>query len=104
MSQKSVTLSELVRDAVSDLNQTPPVNRFAVIAGVLRRIEASGKALRLQCIEKMNKYLNKIISVTEMYYVLCLIDYIVCNVPSFHRQILDIDFIGYFETIGEFKV
>ncbi|KAL7716432.1 VHS domain-containing protein [Entamoeba marina] len=103
MSKKTIQLSELVQQATSDLNPNPPIQRFALIANVVNKIEASGRTLRLQIIGKMKQYISKVISSKEMYYVLCMTDYLVCNAQKFRKQVLDIDFIALLEVIGEFK-
>ncbi|ELP87262.1 hypothetical protein EIN_094990 [Entamoeba invadens IP1] len=103
MSKKSVPLSEIVQQAVSDLNPSPPVQRFQVLANLTLKVEASCKPLRSQMIEKMKKYIDKNISDKEMFYVFCLCDHLVVNSHTFRKQVLDIDFIMLLETIGQFK-
>ncbi|BFU23189.1 hypothetical protein KM1_208810 [Entamoeba histolytica HM-3:IMSS] len=103
MSNKSIPLSQLIGEAVSDLNPTPAISRFEIISNIIKKIERAGTSLRLQTIIKMKYYLKKQISEKEMYYTFCLVDYVLCNSPSFRRQVTDIDFIAYIEVIGEFK-
>lgn len=103
MTQKSVPLSVLIEEAISEANPEPNIQKFTVISNIIQKLEKAGIALRKQCINKMKSYLNKIITEKEMYYMFCLIDHVVHNTPSFRKQVLDIDFIAYIECVGNFK-
>ena len=103
MSQKSIPLSLLIEEAISEGNPEPNIPKYKVIANIIQKMEKAGIALRKQAINKMRSFLNKLLVEKEMYYMFCLIDYVVCNTPCFRKQVLDIDFIAYIECVGHFK-
>ncbi|ELP86410.1 hypothetical protein EIN_030910 [Entamoeba invadens IP1] len=100
--KQTVPLSQLVDHATNQIHPQPSVKSFATLSKIASTIPNAQIALRVQLISKMKAYCNGFLPKKEMYYCLCLMDYLVENCPEFRKQVLHEDFIALFERSADF--
>ena len=96
---KTVPLSQIVDHAVNETHPSPNIKAFKTVNRVINALPSAQVALRVQMIAKMKAYKNKLLSLKEMYYALCLIDYCSVHCAAFRSQVMVFDFIELFEKL-----
>ena len=104
MSKKTIQLSVIFDQTVSEMHTSPCTKGFETIRNIVHSIQNARIALRVQMVNKMKAYYNRVLSVREMYYCLCLFDYLVKHEACIRQQVLEPEFIKYFECIFSFGV
>ncbi|ELP83461.1 hypothetical protein EIN_375960 [Entamoeba invadens IP1] len=102
MSQKkTVPLSQIVDYATNEMQPSPNLKTFATLSGIVKSIPDAKMALRIQIVNKMKSYCNGFLHKKEMYYTLCLTDYLVKQAKDFRPQVVNSDFLQLFERAAE---
>ena len=99
-----ILLSTLVEGIINEKVSPPQEQGMMKVCVIVQRVDGAAKALRIQMVDKLKKYLKNYISRTEAFNCLCLIDYVVNNLQLFRNQIADIDFIAVFEVLANKKL
>ncbi|BFU24473.1 hypothetical protein EHI8A_003390 [Entamoeba histolytica HM-1:IMSS-B] len=101
--KQTVPLSQIVDHATNEIHPSPSIKAYATLAKIAATIPSAQVALRVQLITKMKAYCNGFLPKKEMYYCLCLVDYLVLNCPQFRPQVLNPDFVTLFERSADFE-
>ncbi|KAL7713451.1 VHS domain-containing protein [Entamoeba marina] len=102
MSKRTMQLSQIVDAAVNENHPSPNIKQFETISKIIDKIDAAVEALRNQLIGKMRAYINKFISKRELFYCLCLSDYLVQHQTKFRIVVTHPDYLKMFEKIADF--
>ena len=98
----NIQLSKLLDNAVGDYNPTPNLKQFSKIAHVVKKQEQTGPVLRLQLLTKLKSHPFRFIPSLEIYYCLCLMEYLVVKVKGFDVYIKDQEFVKALEKMAQF--
>ena len=101
--KQTVQLSQLLDHAVNEVHASPCIKGYKTLSKIVQTIPTAQGALRIQLIAKMRAYCNKFLDKKEMYYCLCLTDYLVVHNPEFRPQVMNSEFIQLFEKVGDFE-
>ncbi|EDR25657.1 hypothetical protein EDI_115550 [Entamoeba dispar SAW760] len=102
MKKRSIPLSTLLDNAVGDYNPTPNIKLYIKIAHVLRKQEQTCPVLRLQLLNKLKSHPFRFIASLEVYYCLCLMEFLVVKVKGFDVFIKDKEFVKALEKMAQF--
>ncbi|KAL7717530.1 Uncharacterized protein QTN25_004933 [Entamoeba marina] len=103
MKKRSVPLSTMLDNAVGDHNPSPNIKGFCKIAHVLKKQESATSVLRLQLYNKLKSHPVRFIASLEMYYCLCLMEYLTIKISNFHVYVKDKDFVRAIEKMAQLE-
>ncbi|EKE37466.1 hypothetical protein ENUP19_0061G0065 [Entamoeba nuttalli] len=99
--KKTVPLSQIVDYATNEVNPSPNIKSFSTLAKIVRTLPDAKIAIRIQLTNKIKSYCNGFLPKKEMYYCLCLADFLVKQCPEFRPQMMNSDFMVLFERASE---
>ncbi|KAL7717682.1 VHS domain-containing protein [Entamoeba marina] len=100
--KRSVQLSQVFDHAVNEVHPSPYIKGYETLQKIVHSVPQAGSVLKTQLINKMKAYHNHFLPNKEMYYCLCLVDHLVKREAVFRQQVLNPEFMKWFETISEF--
>ncbi|KAL7722216.1 VHS domain-containing protein [Entamoeba marina] len=100
--KRGVQLSQVFDHAVNEVHPSPYIKGYETLQKIVHSMPQAGGVLKTQLINKMKAYHNHFLPNKEMYYCLCLVDHLVKREAIFRQQVLNPEFMKWFETISEF--
>lgn len=101
MKKRSLPLSALLDNAVGDYNPTVNIKCFSKIAHVARKQEQACAVLRLQLLNKIKSHPFRFVASLEVYYCICLIEYLVVKVKGFYVYVTDNEFVKAIDKMAQ---
>ncbi|ELP95075.1 hypothetical protein EIN_253390 [Entamoeba invadens IP1] len=103
MKKRSMPLSTLLDNAVADNNPSPNYKLYRKISHVAKKNEQVCLVLRLQLLNKLRSHPFRFIPSLEVYYCVCLMEYLIIKMKSFLCYITDEEFVKALDKMAQFN-
>ncbi|KAL7722242.1 VHS domain-containing protein [Entamoeba marina] len=103
MSCPVLKLSQIVDAAVSDSHPKPCIKLFDMVLRALQTVDGSEKTFIQQVVNKMVLTEKGVVSKKEMYYCLCLCDYLIEKDSAIRTCFSHKSFVSSFESLGRLE-
>ncbi|ELP90818.1 hypothetical protein EIN_027070 [Entamoeba invadens IP1] len=101
MQSRCNTLSTLLEKATNDFNTSPNYILFSKLAHFARGNLVTRQHLAQLISTKLKAHLYRFVSSLEVFYTLCLVEYLVVNVNHFEAHVIDPSFVCSIEKIAQ---